>query len=178
GELVRYKRPDLAVRAFNALGKKLIVIGGGEMLDELRREARSNVEMVGPQPVAVLRRHYARCRALIFPGEEDFGIVPVEAMASGRPVIAFGRGGATETVIDGATGIFFNRQTVEEVAAAVERFEAIEFDTDAIVSRAQMFNQGRFKREMRGIIRGALAEHGVRTDAPRELVRGGHAQSG
>src|SRR5262249_57119601 len=100
GELVRYKRPDLAVRAFNALGKKLIVIGGGEMLDELRREARSNVEMLGPQPFAVLRAHYARCRALIFPGEEEFCIVPVEAMASGRPVIAFRCGGAAGTRVD------------------------------------------------------------------------------
>ena len=178
GQLVRYKRPDLAVRAFNALGKKLIVIGGGEMLAELRREARSNVEMLGPQPFAVLRAHYARCRALIFPGEEEFGIVPVEAMASGRPVIAFGRGGATETVIDGVTGVFFERQAVEDLAAAIERFEAMEFDIPAIVSRAQMFNRGRFKSEMRAGIKAALAANGARIDGPSEVVRGGHGLSG
>ena len=75
---------------------------------------------MGPQPFDVLKRHYARCRALIFPGEEDFGMVPVEAMASGRPVVAFGRGGATETVVDGISGIFFAEQTVEAISAAVQ----------------------------------------------------------
>ena len=87
GELVRYKRPDLAVEAFNAMGRKLVVIGGGEMLDEIRRLAGPSVTVLGPQPFSVLRHHYARCRALIFPGEEDFGMVPVEAMASGCPVV-------------------------------------------------------------------------------------------
>ncbi|WP_164173676.1 glycosyltransferase, partial [Stenotrophomonas maltophilia] len=83
GELVGYKRPDLAVEAFNRSGRKLVVIGGGEMLGELRRLAKPNVRILGSQPFGVLKDHYARCRALIFPGEEDFGIVPVEAMASG-----------------------------------------------------------------------------------------------
>lgn len=103
GELVRYKRPDIAVRAFNATKRRLVVIGGGEMLAELRALAGPTVQVLGSQPFAALRHHYARARALIFPGEEDFGIVPVEAMASGRPVIAYGRGGATETVVAGRT---------------------------------------------------------------------------
>ena len=111
GELVRYKRPDLAVETFNGSGKQLVVIGGGEMLGELRRNAGPNVEILGSQPFETIRSHYRRCRALIFPGEEDFGIVPVEAMAAGRPVIAFGRGGVTETVVDGVTGILFDNQT-------------------------------------------------------------------
>jgi glycosyltransferase involved in cell wall biosynthesis len=168
GELVRYKRPELAVRAFNAMGKRLIVIGGGEMLQELRREAGRNVEILGPQPFAALQHHYARCRGLVFPGEEDFGIVPVEAMASGRPVIAFGRGGATESIIEGVTGLFFERQTVDELVSAVGRFETMHFDPKAIKAHAQDFNVARFKREILASIRAALAEHGSRTETTEE----------
>ncbi len=123
GEQVRYKRPELAVEAFNRSKRKLVVIGGGEMLAELRALAGPTVSILGPQPFAALQHHYARCLGLIFPGEEDFGIVPVEAMASGRPVIAFGRGGATETVIEGVTGTFFHEQSVEALLEAVERCE-------------------------------------------------------
>src|SRR5260363_128404 len=89
GELVAYKRPDLAIRAFNEMKLKLVEIGGGEMLQEVRRLAGPTITVLGSQPFSVLKDHYARCRALIFPGEEDFGMVPVEAMASGRPVIAY-----------------------------------------------------------------------------------------
>jgi glycosyltransferase involved in cell wall biosynthesis len=115
GELVAYKRPELAVHAFNTIKKKLVVIGGGEMLPEIQRIAGPTITVTGPQPFEVLRHHYSRCQALIFPGEEDFGIVPVEAMASGRPVIAYGRGGATETVVSNVSGIFFQEQTVEAI---------------------------------------------------------------
>ena len=109
GELVAYKRPELAVQAFNQMKARLVVIGGGEMLAKMRRLAGPTVSVLGPRPFADLRYHYARCRALIFPGEEDFGIVPVEAMASGTPVIAYGRGGAVETVIPTLSGILFCR---------------------------------------------------------------------
>ncbi len=128
GELVRYKRPDIAVRAFNATGRRLVVIGGGEMLAELRALAGPTVEILGSQPFAQLRHHYARARGLIFPGEEDFGIVPVEAMASGRPVIAYGRGGATETVVDGLTGVFFDEQSEEALIDAIARLERLPLD--------------------------------------------------
>jgi glycosyltransferase involved in cell wall biosynthesis len=161
GELVRYKRPDLAVEAFNATGKKLVVVGGGPMLARLRRDAKSNVSVLGPQPFEVLRHHYARCRALIFPGEEDFGIVPVEAMASGCPVVAYGRGGAVETVVDGITGILFGRQVVEDLIAAVERVERMEFDRQALVQHAHAFSASRFKQEMGSLIDGAITEHRV-----------------
>jgi glycosyltransferase involved in cell wall biosynthesis len=144
GELVPYKRPDLAVKAFNATKKKLVVIGGGEMLDELRRIAGPTVKILGPQPFSVLRDHYASCRALIFPGEEDFGMVPVEAMASGRPVIAFGRGGALETVADGETGLFFREQSVEAIASAVRRFENFNVDPIKINKHAQKFATDHF----------------------------------
>jgi glycosyltransferase involved in cell wall biosynthesis len=158
GELVAYKRADLVVDAFNVSGKKLVVIGGGEMFDALKHRARPNVVMLGPQSFVVLRHHYARCRALIFPGEEDFGIVPVEAMASGRPVIAFGRGGATETVVDGVTGAFFESQTVEALEGAIARAETIDFITGDIVRHAAGFSRERFKRQIKATVERALRE--------------------
>jgi glycosyltransferase involved in cell wall biosynthesis len=148
GELVRYKRPDLAVQTFNKLGKRLVVIGGGELLDELRATANTNIEILGHQPFDVLRQYYAGARALIFPGEEDFGIVPLEAMASGRPVIAYARGGALETVEDGVTGVLFYQQKVEALAAAIEVLEGMTFDRKKIAAHARRFSKDRFKNEM------------------------------
>ncbi|CAO4167548.1 GDP-mannose-dependent alpha-(1-6)-phosphatidylinositol monomannoside mannosyltransferase [Methylorubrum aminovorans] len=158
GELVAYKRPELAVEAFNRTGKKLVVIGGGQMLPQLRALAQPNVTLLGSQPFDVLKHHYARCQALIFPGEEDFGIVPVEAMASGRPVIAFKRGGATETVVDGYTGLFFNEQSCNAIQDAVVKFEDMTFDTDDIVEHASKFSETVFDTKMRAIIQRALSE--------------------
>lgn len=148
GELVGYKRPELAVEAFNRTGRRLVVIGGGEMLAELRRIAKPNVQVLGPQPFSVLRHYYSRCRALIFPGEEDFGIVPVEAMASGRPVIAFRRGGATETVVDGMTGVFFDEQSVDALIAAEERARSIAWDSSEIAAYASHFSTAVFEKQM------------------------------
>ncbi|MCK1404973.1 glycosyltransferase [Bradyrhizobium sp. 76] len=152
GELVSYKRPDLAVRAFNKMGRKLIVIGGGEMLDEIRRLAGPTVTVLGPQPFDVLRHHYARCRALIFPGEEDFGMVPVEAMASGRPVLAYARGGALETVVPGLSGAFFTEQTQEAIIATVNGFQDQDVDSQKIVAHAQSFGPEHFTTKMRASI--------------------------
>jgi glycosyltransferase involved in cell wall biosynthesis len=157
GELVSYKRPDLAVRAFNDMQLKLVVIGGGEMLDEIRRIAGPTVTVMGSQPFDVLKQHYAQCRALIFPGEEDFGMVPVEAMASGRPVVAFGRGGATETVADGLSGVFFTEQTAEAVSAAVRRLADLTIDSEKIAAHADQFGREQFFRKMRSHIDGLLA---------------------
>jgi glycosyltransferase involved in cell wall biosynthesis len=158
GELVSYKRPDLAVRAFNDMKLKLVVIGGGEMLNEIRRLAGPTIRVLGPQPFDVLRQHYARCRALVFPGEEDFGMVPVEAMASGRPVIAFGRGGAIETVAHPLAGIFFNEQTVEAISAAVQTMASIDTDPEKIAQHAQQFGRDQFFQKMRAHIDELLAE--------------------
>jgi glycosyltransferase involved in cell wall biosynthesis len=158
GELVSYKRPDLAVRAFNEMKLKLVVIGGGELLDEIRRLAGATVSVKGSQPFEVLKQHYARCRALIFPGEEDFGMVPVEAMASGRPVVAFGRGGATETVAQGLSGVFFAEQTVEAISSAVKTLAAIEIDPKMIAAHASRFGRDQFFQKMRTHIDGLLAE--------------------
>jgi glycosyltransferase involved in cell wall biosynthesis len=157
GELVSYKRPDLAVRAFNEMKLKLVVIGGGEMLDEIRRLAGPTVTVLGSQPFDVLKQHYARCRALIFPGEEDFGMVPVEAMASGRPVVAFGRGGATETVATGVSGVFFAEQSVEAITSAVRSLADIAIDPEKIAARANQFGREQFFQKMRAHIDGLLA---------------------
>jgi glycosyltransferase involved in cell wall biosynthesis len=158
GELVSYKRPDLAVRAFNEMKLKLVVIGGGEMLDEIRRLAGPTVTVMGPQPFTILKRHYARCRALVFPGEEDFGMVPVEAMASGRPVVAFGRGGATETVAAGVSGVFFAEQTVEAISSAVRNLADIAIDPEKIAAHASQFDRDRFFQKMRTHIDSLLTD--------------------
>jgi glycosyltransferase involved in cell wall biosynthesis len=156
GELVRYKRPELAVAACNRLKQKLVVIGGGEMLEEIGRLAGPTVTVMGPRPFADLQHHYARCRALIFPGEEDFGIVPVEAMASGRPVIAYGSGGATETVVPGLTGTLFEEQSIEAIVEAVEGFRDRAFDPQAIAAHAQKFSRRRFIADMTAEVDGLL----------------------
>ncbi|SDT58273.1 glycosyltransferase [Bradyrhizobium canariense] len=158
GELVSYKRPDLAVRAFNEMKLELVVIGGGEMLDEIRGLAGPTVKVLGSQPFDVLKQHYARCRALIFPGEEDFGMVPVEAMASGRPVVAYGRGGAIETVAKGLSGVFFEKQTVEDICAAVRSLSDIEIDPEKIAAHARQFGRDQFFQKMRAHIDELLAQ--------------------
>ncbi len=150
GELAPYKRPDLAVEAFTRMGRKLLVIGGPDKtVRQLRARAGDNVTFLGKVPFDELRRHLARCKALVFPGEEDFGIVPVEAIASGRPVIAYGRGGVLDTVEEGATGLFFHEQSVEALIDAVSRFErapVADPDPALLVARARRFDEGAFRR--------------------------------
>jgi glycosyltransferase involved in cell wall biosynthesis len=156
GELVAYKKVELAVRTFNKLGKPLVVIGGGDLLDFIRSIARPNIRVLGHAAFDVLRSHYVRARALIFPGEEDFGIVPLEAMASGRPVIAFGRGGALETVVDGVTGLLFQEQTVDALAAAISQCEQMHWDGDAIAAHARSFGKDQFKTKMKAFVDEAM----------------------
>lgn len=158
GQLVRYKRPDLLVRAFNALGKPLIVIGEGAMLSELKRIAKPNIRFLGRQPFEAIRDHYARCRAVVFPGIEDFGMVPVEAMASGKPVIAYDYGGARETVVPGLTGLLFPEQTVDSLMEAVSSFERHpDFDARAIRAHAEGFSEAGFQEKFRSLVNRTLA---------------------
>jgi len=162
GQLTPYKRADLAVRAFNESGRRLVVVGQGEQRGALERLADTNVEIRDPQPFDVLRELYARCRALVFPGEEDFGIVPVEAMASGRPVIAYGKGGALDTVVDGVTGVFFHEPTVAALNEALDRFEADagRFEPAAIARHAGKFSAYAFERRIREIVEEEMARAG------------------
>ncbi|KAF0675862.1 glycosyltransferase [Profundibacterium mesophilum] len=148
GELAPYKRPDIAIEAFNRLQRPLVVIGGpGRTVRALSAKAGDTIRFLGHAPYDVLKQHLAACRALIFPGEEDFGIVPVEAMASGRPVIAYGRGGALDTVRDGETGLLFRDQSVEGLVDAVTRFEAEgleDLDPMALRDHARQFDEASF----------------------------------
>ena len=146
--LVPYKRIDLAIEAFNELGERLVIIGTGEERKRLQVGARSNIEFLGWVDDDRLAEYYAGCRALIFPGEEDFGIVPLEAMASGKPVIAFAKGGALETVVDGKTGILFSEQTRESLMGAVQRFTQMTFDGTAIRSHVERFDRKLFKEQL------------------------------
>lgn len=146
GQLVPYKRPDLAVAAFNQLGLPLTVVGDGPMAGQLRKMAGPTVKIIPRLDFASLRAHYARCRGFIFTAEEDFGIVPVEVMASGRPIIAFAKGGALDTVIDRQTGVFFDEQSVESLADAIARFEdwLPGFDPRSAVMQASRFSPAAF----------------------------------
>jgi glycosyltransferase involved in cell wall biosynthesis len=167
GQLVAYKRVDLAIQAANRLGRPLLIIGEGEERARLEQIAGPTVRFLGKAPFALLKEHYARCRALIFPGEEDFGIVPVEAMASGRPVIAYQRGGALDTVVDGVTGVYFPEQSVESLAAAIGQYERAEaqFDAARIVRHARGFDKQVFLQRMREQIAAWLAAAGRQAGA-------------
>ena len=158
GQLVSYKRVDLAVRAFTKMGRNLVVIGEGKELAALKAIAGPTITFLGRAPFPVLKEKLARCKALIFPGEEDFGIIPVETMASGRPVIAFGSGGALETVVPGLSGVLFHEQTPEAIIDAVHAFEAeaAAFDPAAIREHAARFSTRNFKLGMELVIQEEL----------------------
>jgi glycosyltransferase involved in cell wall biosynthesis len=157
GRVVPYKRVDLAVAACTRLGRPLKVAGAGRALDAVRATAGAGTEFLGKVSDHERDRLLAGARALLFPGEEDFGIVPVEAQAAGLPVIAYGVGGAVESVLDGRTGVLFAEQSVAGLAAAIERFEALELDRTLIRENAMRFGRDRFRAEMADVIERALA---------------------
>ena len=156
--LVPYKRVDLAISAIKGSGRKLIVIGGGSESKKLKELARGdkNITFTGKVSDEILRGYLQKCRALIFCAEEDFGLTPLETQACGRPVIAFGRGGATETIIEGKTGVFFPKQDTESLRKAIERFELLDsqnnFNTYEIASHARTFTEKRFREEFSAIV--------------------------
>ncbi|MFX0200984.1 MAG: glycosyltransferase [Candidatus Hodarchaeota archaeon] len=159
-----YKRLDLAVLAFNKLKKRLVIVGKGQEEKRLKAIANSNIEFVGWQPDEVVAEYYAKCNALIFPGEEDFGITPLEAMASGRPVIAYGKGGVLETVIPfepgnrknqcSLTGLFFYEQDVEALVEAVNTFESKRdhFDSKKLREHTRKWDRPVFKEKIESYI--------------------------
>ncbi|MBI1911575.1 MAG: glycosyltransferase [Deltaproteobacteria bacterium] len=159
-----YKRLDIAVEAFNKIGAKLKIIGTGQDEQKLKSMAGANIEFLGWKSDAEIADYYRRCRALIFPGEEDFGIVPLEAMACGRPVIAFGKGGALETIVpfEGTgkansghpTGIFFYRQTPEALIEAINILEnnPRSFEPSAIRNHALLFDRPIFKEKIKEFV--------------------------
>jgi len=149
GRLIPYKRIDLAVRAFTQLGLPLVVVGDGRDRAKLEAMAGSNVIFRGRLAYGQeLLSLYRRCRAFIFPGLEDFGIAPVEAQAAGRPVIAYGGGGALDTVQEGSTGTFFHEQTPEALAAAVRAFDPADYNPVACRASAERFSVEEFKRKL------------------------------
>jgi glycosyltransferase involved in cell wall biosynthesis len=146
--LVSYKRIDLAVEACNLLRRRLLVIGDGPDRARLMALAGPTVSFLGRLPDREVEYHAARCRALLFPGEEDFGMAPLEIAAAGRPTIAFRAGGTVETIIEGVTGVFFDRQDPEDLAAAIRRFERIEWSEQVLRTHAKGFGVDIFQKRM------------------------------
>jgi len=163
GRLIPYKRLELAVEAFTRLRLPLKIFGDGRDRARLERLAGPGVEFLGWVDEAARRDLFARCRAFIFPGEEDFGITPLEAMAAGRPVVAYAAGGALETVVEGWTGRFFHEQSPAALAAAVARSRTDAYDQDAIRRHAEGFGKEVFIRRMRELVADAVA--GPRAEA-------------
>jgi glycosyltransferase involved in cell wall biosynthesis len=150
--LVPYKMISLIVKAFAQMpDKKLVVIGDGPEFMKIKQYAANNIEIMGYQPFTVLKDYLGRAKAFVFAAEEDFGILPVEAQACGTPVIAYGKGGALETIIPGKSGLFFNRQDEESLIDAVGKFETLEgrFHPHSIRKSIEKFSRDRFKKEIR-----------------------------
>jgi len=152
GRMVPYKKLDLVVRAFSRLGIAVKIFGTGPEMNALKKIAKSNVEFLGKVTDSQKKWLYANCIAYINPQEEDFGITAIEAMASGRPVIAYGAGGATETVIEGETGEFFEDQWWEEIADKVIRFKSDKYNSEKIREHAKQFGIERFKEKIKNIV--------------------------
>jgi glycosyltransferase involved in cell wall biosynthesis len=160
--MVPYKKMRLIVEAFAHMpDRKLVVIGTGPQFDDAKAIATPNVMLLGYQPFAVLLKNLQEAKAFIFASEEDFGIAPVEAQACGTPVLAFGRGGACETVIDGITGLHFHEQSPEAICDAVERFERLTqgFDPTSLRAHAEQFSTAAFRRTFRQFVESKWAEH-------------------
>jgi len=160
GQHVKYKKSELAIHAFNENRKKLVVMGGGEQVPFLKSKARDNIIFLGRVNEETKRKYLSTCRALIFPGIEDFGIIPVEAMAYGRPVIAFNEGGATETVIESISGLFFNNQTVNSLNVTIDKYETIEdeYVPENIQKYSYKFDKSVFQNKFKDYIEECLID--------------------
>ena len=159
GRLIAYKRHDIAIQAFNKLGLPLKIIGRGPEIERLKKIAGPNIEFLGRVDDAELPKYYAECRAFIFPQEEDFGIVAIEAMAAGRPLIAYRGGDIAEHLENGKMGLFFERQDAEAIVDAVEKFREGDYDPEYIRVKALAFDKEHFKATIKEYVEQALAEH-------------------
>lgn len=164
-QLVPYKRADLVIEAFNKCGRNLLVIGEGPERRKLERRAKPNIRFLGSQPLDMVVRSMQQCKAFVFAGEEDFGIVMAEAQACGKPVIAFAKGGASEIVLPGTTGILFNEQSVDSLLDAIKQFDRLCFDSFAIRASALRFGRERFLKEFSSLCNERI---GTRTDCSRD----------
>lgn len=152
GRLVRYKKVDLVIRAFNNLNKQLVIVGTGREEKKLKKIAKKNIKFAGKVSEKKLEEYYKNAKALIMPQEEDFGIVAVEAQSHGVPVIAFKKGGAIDTVISGKTGIFFEEQSEESLTEAIEKFEKMRLRKKNLLFNAKKFSKNRFKKELLALV--------------------------
>jgi glycosyltransferase involved in cell wall biosynthesis len=159
--LIPYKRIDLAVEAFNRLGLPLWIVGDGRNRQQLEAVAGPTIRFLGRIDEAEKTRLMASCRAFVFPGLEDFGIAPVEAMAAGRPVIAYAGGGALDSVVDGVTGLFFTEQTADSLVDAVRRFDDTAFDPDVIRAHAERFDERVFRDDLRNVVLRVMDQAGA-----------------
>ena len=153
-QLRRYKRTDLAIEAFNKLGLELIIIGDGSEKKNLQQMAHKNVKFLGWLSDEKIVEYYRNCTAFIFPAEDDFGIAPVEAMSYGKPVLAYRKGGATETIIEGKTGEFFDYENSAVLADGVRRLRLNlkNYNPKFIQSHAQQFSEERFKKGIKEFV--------------------------
>ncbi len=159
GRLIAYKRHDIAISAFNKLGLPLKIIGRGPEMKRLKKTAKSNIEFLGRVSDEELAKYYSECRAFIFPQEEDFGIVAIEAMASGRPLIAFRGGDIPEHMEEGKTGIFFENQTARDIVEAVKKFRDEDYDSKHIRFQALKFDREIFKSKIKDYVEKELKKH-------------------
>ncbi len=156
--MMKYKKMDLAIEAFNQMKLPLKIVGRGVEYKNLKKMAGPTIEFLGRVSDEKLREIYSQARAFIFPQEEDFGIVAIEALASGRPVIAFRAGDIAENIKDGESGVLFERQTVSDIIEAVKRFEKMEFNPQKIRQSSLRFSKERFKREIKEFVEKAFEE--------------------
>ncbi|MFA6072401.1 MAG: glycosyltransferase [Janthinobacterium sp.] len=159
GRLVGYKKVDLVVKTFNDLDYPLVIVGTGREEKRLKAMAKKNIRFAGMVTEKKLSGYYQSAKALIMPQEEDFGIVSVEAQSFGVPVIAYKKGGALDTVIDGKTGIFFDKQDIKSLKEAILRFEMLRFKADNLVTNAKKFSEKKFRQKFAKIVKHATKRH-------------------
>lgn len=163
GRLIAYKRHDIAIEAFNALKLPLKIIGRGPELERLKKLAGPTIEFLGRVPEEELPRYYAECRGFVFPQEEDFGIVAIEAMASGKPLIAYRGGDIVEHMEEGKMGEYFDEQTKESLIGAINRFQNAQYDPAYIRAKAFPFDKERFKATIKDYLEKVVAQHQAKT---------------